>query len=129
MAAAILQGVPATTLDTDIWVELPERRYTRLLGLCVRQGGAVLARTLCALADGSLVNFLFSVHGLRGFAAEYTRAHVVQWNGMPVKVLPLQRILKSKQTIRREKDLAHIPLIKRVLQAQRHSANAGRSGV
>ena len=23
MSAAILQGVPATTLDTDIWVELP----------------------------------------------------------------------------------------------------------
>src|SRR5579859_8308015 len=27
MSAAILQGVPATTLDTDIWVDLPSRQY------------------------------------------------------------------------------------------------------
>ena len=30
MSAAILQGVPATTLDTDFWVELPERQFVRL---------------------------------------------------------------------------------------------------
>ena len=33
MAAAILQGVPATTLDTDIWADVPERHYMRLINL------------------------------------------------------------------------------------------------
>jgi len=33
MTAAILQGVPATTLDTDIWLELPERRYVKALDI------------------------------------------------------------------------------------------------
>jgi len=39
MSAAIIQGVPATTLDTDIWVDLPERQYIHLLNLVHRQGG------------------------------------------------------------------------------------------
>jgi len=31
MTAAILQGAPATTLDTDIWIDLQERQYVRAL--------------------------------------------------------------------------------------------------
>ncbi len=27
MSAAVLQGVPATTLDTDIWLDLPARLF------------------------------------------------------------------------------------------------------
>src|SRR6266496_5283373 len=71
MSAAILQGVIVTTIDTDIWVDLPERQYVRLLNLVLQQGGTPLAPTLYALSDGRLVNFLFTVHGLRNFEAEY----------------------------------------------------------
>src|SRR5437867_12517188 len=63
MSAAILQGVIVTTLDTDIWVDLPERQYVRLMNLVVKQGGTPLAPTLYALSDGRLVNFLFTVYG------------------------------------------------------------------
>jgi len=42
MSAAILQGVPATTLDTDIWVELPVRRFVRLTEIILRLGGSML---------------------------------------------------------------------------------------
>ena len=31
MSAAVLQGVPATTLDTDIWIDLPQREYVNNL--------------------------------------------------------------------------------------------------
>ena len=34
MSAAILQGASATTLDTDIWIDLPEPQYMRVLNLC-----------------------------------------------------------------------------------------------
>jgi len=30
MTAAILQGVPSTTLDVDLWIGLPPRQYIRL---------------------------------------------------------------------------------------------------
>jgi hypothetical protein len=61
MSGAILQGVPATTLDTVIWIDLPTRQYIRLLSLCRRLGAAIRANTVVDLSDGSTVNFLYEV--------------------------------------------------------------------
>jgi hypothetical protein len=33
MSGAILQGVPATTLDTDLWIDLPEQTMALKLRL------------------------------------------------------------------------------------------------
>lgn len=44
MSAALLQGVPATTLDAHLWINLPERRSVRVLDICRKLGGTVLAR-------------------------------------------------------------------------------------
>jgi len=122
MSAAIIQGVPATTLDTDIWVDLPERQYIRLLNLVVRQGGTPLARTLYALSDGSVVNFIFRMSGLRSFEKEYRQSREVSWRGLKIRVLPLPRILKSKRASAREKDIAHLPLIQRTIRGLHHAA-------
>ncbi len=119
MGAAILQGVIVTTIDTDIWVDLPERQYVRLMNLVLKQGGTALAPTLYALSDGRLVNFLFSVHGIRNFASEYRNAVDGKIEGEPVKALPLERILKSKKTVKRDKDLLHILIIERFLRGRK----------
>jgi len=107
------------TMDTDIWVDLPSRQYVRLWNLIRSQGGSALSPTLYVLADGKVVNFLFAVTGLRTFAAEYRKALTVRLEGMPVRILPLARILKSKKAVLRDKDLVHIPHIERVLRAQK----------
>ena len=39
MSGAILQGVPATTLDTDLWIDLPSRSYMRMINLARAQRG------------------------------------------------------------------------------------------
>jgi hypothetical protein len=65
MSGAILQGVPATTLDTDIWVDLPSRQYMRVINLCLRLGATPRVNTVVDLSDGSTVNFLYEAHGLR----------------------------------------------------------------
>jgi hypothetical protein len=122
MSAAILQGVPATTTDTEIWVDLPERQYVRLLSLVAQQGGTPMARTMYGLSDGSVVNFIFSMRGLRTFAQEYARSHELSWNGLKIRVLPLQRIYKSKHDSAREKDIAHLPLLRRAMRGQRLAA-------
>ncbi len=70
MSAALLQGVPATTLDADLWVDLPEQQYVKLLALCRKLGATTLARTVVALADDTLVNFLYRVDGLQSFKLE-----------------------------------------------------------
>ena len=123
MSAAVLQGVIVTTMDIDIWVDLPERQYVRLMNLVLKQGGSTLAPTLYALADGRLVNFLFRVTGLRSFAAEFKGALDAKMEGVPVKLLPLERILKSKQTVLRDKDVAHIFHIKRFLKGRKKLGN------
>jgi hypothetical protein len=119
MSAAILQGVIVSTLDVDIWVDLPERQYIRLMNLVLKQGGTTLARTLYALADGRLVNFLFSVHGVKDFNTEYEGAVEARIEGEPVKVLPLERILQSKKTVLRDKDRLHILQIERFLKGRK----------
>ena len=119
MSAAILQGVIVSTIDTDIWVDLPERQYIRLMNLVLKQGGTALTPTLYALADGRLVNFLFTLHGVRDFDSEYRQAVKATIEGEPVKLLPLKRILKSKQSVLRDKDRLHILQIKRFLRAQK----------
>jgi hypothetical protein len=118
MSAAILQGVPATTLDTDLWIDLPPRQYMRVLNLCVQLGARVRANTLVELRDGSVVHFLYEVHGLRGFSREFERARKLRWLGTTVAVLPLRRIYASKKFVGRPKDLAHLPLLRQTIRLQ-----------
>jgi hypothetical protein len=119
MSGAILQGVPTTTLDTDIWIDLPARQCIRVLNLCQALGARLRANTVVELSDGSLVNFLYELHGLRSFDHEYRRAKRIQWLGMKVTVLPLKRIYASKKFVGRPKDLAHLPLLKQTMKLQR----------
>jgi len=121
MSAAILQGVPATTLDTDIWIDLPPRQYIRILNLSRRLGAEIRANTVVDLSDGSTVNFLYEVHGLKSFNQEFRRAKKLDWLGMKVPVLPLERIYKSKRFVGRPKDVAHLPLLEQTMLLQRRS--------
>ncbi len=118
MSGAILQGVPATTLDTDIWIDLPARQYMRVLNLCRRMGAQVRANTVVDLSDGSIVNFLYEVHGVHSFQYEYQRAKKVKWLKTEVAVLPLPRIYASKKFVGRPKDLAHLPLLEQTMELQ-----------
>ena len=119
MSAAILQGVPSTTLDTDLWIDLPSRQYMRVLNLCHRLGAKLWAKTVVELVDGSMVNFLYEVDGLSGFRSEYTRAKRIQWLNHEVAVLPLERIYASKKFVGRPKDLAHLPLLEQTMKLQK----------
>jgi hypothetical protein len=127
MSAAILQGVPATTLDTDIWLDLPTRAYLQVLELCRRLGATPLARTTVALSDDSLVNFLYRVDGLRSFSAESKTALRLRWLGLTVAVMPVNRIIKSKEAVQRPKDIAHLPLLRQTLKLQRRLKSKDRA--
>jgi hypothetical protein len=116
MSAAILQGTPATTLDTDLWVELPERQFVRLYAIVQRLSGSILAPTVAALSDDSIVNFLPRVDGLKDFAREYPQAIRLKWQDTEVAVLSLRKIIKSKEFLARPKDLAHLPLLRQTVR-------------
>jgi hypothetical protein len=122
MSAAILQGCPATTLDTDLWIDLPPREYMRVLRLCQKLGATIRANTVVDLSDGSIVNFLYHVDGLRTFAWEIRHSRRLKWLGTVVPVLPLRRILQSKKTVGRPKDLAHLPLLEQTIKLRKRSS-------
>lgn len=121
MSAAILQGVPATTLDTDLWIDLPERQYMRPINLAIKQGATMIRQTVVVLRGGALLNFLYRVDGLASFGTEWRRAVELTWCGGLARVVGLDRIIRSKEFIRRDKDVAHLPLLKRVLAARKIS--------
>src|SRR5947208_7624211 len=91
--AAIVRGAPLMTVDYDFWVRLPERHYIRLLTIVQRQGGTIRARTLYELSDGTQVNAIFQPDGLRSFEAEWKISRWGKLENVPVKVLPLRRVI------------------------------------
>lgn len=119
MGAAILQGAPGTTLDTDLWVDLPERQYMRLINLALRLDATMVRQTVVALTDGSLVNFCFRLDGTASFSTEYRRAETLKWSGIEIKALSLERIIRSKEAAGRDKDLAVLPLLRDIAASKK----------
>lgn len=119
MMAAVQQGAPLTTIDYGFWVDLPERKYVRILAIVRRLGGTIMARTFFELSDGLQVNVVFKPTGLRSFNAEYSGALESEVEGRPLRVLPLDRVIASKTAAGRDKDLAALPVLERTLRLAR----------
>ena len=119
MTAAIIQGAPCTTLDADLWVNVPERQYMRLINFSLRLGATMVRQTVVALSDGKLVNFCYRLSGLPSFRAEQRRAKWFLWEGVRVRVLPLERVIHSKETAGRDKDLATLPVLRDIAASRK----------
>ena len=61
---------------------------------------------------------VLAAHGLEGFDAEYARALEQVIDGIPVKVLPLDRVIVSKRSTNRPKDIAALPALEATLRAR-----------
>ena len=67
-----------------------------LINFSLRFGARHVSNTVIEHQDGTLVNFVYEPGGLRSFNTEYRAARWLRWNGVRVKVLPLERIRASK---------------------------------
>ncbi len=120
MSAAVIQGAPVVTFDTDIWLDLPAREYMRAANLCLKLKSTMRANTVFVFPDDLMVNFLYAVTGLKKFDSEYQNARRMNWMGLwRVPVLPLQRIYHSKSVIRRPKDIVHMVVLKQLMACER----------
>ena len=72
-------------------------------------GGAGLSR----------IDVVLTAHGLDPFDVEYDRAVEREIDGIPVRLLPLQRIIASKRAPGRVKDKAQLPALEATLLARR----------
>ena len=119
MSAAIVQGVMEATLAVDLWIALPARQYMRVQNIARKTGATMGANTVAYLEDGTPLNFVFEVTGLGSFTSEFKHSKRLEYHGKRIPVLKLERILKSKEAIRRDKDLVHIIHIRNLLRCRR----------
>jgi len=66
---------------------------------------------------GDRFDVVLQMSGLGSFPDEYSRAQPMTVEGIPVRVLPLDRILVSKRAADRPKDRAVIPALEEALAA------------
>jgi hypothetical protein len=120
MAGAMVQGVPGSTIDVDLWIDLPTRQYMRPMNAAVGVGGEMIRNTVVVLPGDLTLNFIFDINGLRSFETEYKKVKRLNFMGKRIPVLPLERIRASKKAVGRPKDVAHILLIDQTLACKRH---------
>jgi len=122
LSAAVLQGAPVVTQDVDLWFkDLSNPQFQDALrsvkGIYVPPFGA--NPPLLGGNGLELLDIVTTVHGLKSFNEEYAGSKKLKLGRITVRVLPLARILKSKRSLKRKKDLAVIPILEDVLKTLR----------
>src|ERR1051326_1670091 len=74
MSAANLQGILVSTVDVDVWIGLPSRRYMTVMNLCRELGATVRSQNKVYLSEDTPVDFIDEVTGFPTFDREYPRA-------------------------------------------------------
>ena len=124
MSAALLQGVPAVTQDIDLWIK--DLGSESFLSAIKKAGAIYIPPGLVDLIPPLLVgrdlrglDLVTNCQGLNDFDLELKNAIKIRIRDIEVNVLPLERIILSKETAGRDKDLAVLPILKSALKVLR----------
>ena len=122
LGAAVLEGAPLATQDIDLWFE--HVGDLRIQAAAVEAGGFWIdgfGVQPPAFGGPQLerLDVVLTAHGLEPFDVEYRDAVAHQVDGVPVYVLPLHRVIASKRSTGRPKDLAALPALEATLVARR----------
>lgn len=131
-AAAALQGAPIVTQDIDLWFRDPAD--PALKRAVAKVGGAIVPSIGLhppTFAGGAveLFDIVMTMHGLGSFDEETKNSIIIDLGGFPVRILALDRIIKSKETLGRPKDILTLPALKDALATikRRKTAKSHRS--
>jgi hypothetical protein len=120
LSAAALQGAPVVTEDVDLWFDdLGDQKLTQAL----RKVGAGYVPPfgynppMLAGTGSEPFDVVIRMDGLGKFASEWKGAIKIKVGKLWLKVLPLERILTSKQAANRPKDQRVIPVLENTLHA------------
>ena len=117
-AAAALQGAPIVTQDIDLWFR--DLAHPALRKAVAKVGGAIVPSIGLhppTFAGGAveLFDIVLTMHGLGTFDEEIKNSILVDLGGLRVRILALDRIIKSKETVRRPKDILTLPVLRDAL--------------
>jgi hypothetical protein len=119
-AAAALQGAPIVTQDIDLWFR--DFSDPGLRKALAKVGGVIVPSIGLhppTFAGGAveLFDVVLTMHGLGTFDEEKKHTILVDLGRLPVRILALDRIIKSKETVGRTKDILTLPVLKDALAA------------
>ncbi len=122
LSAAALQGAPVVTEDVDLWFD---NLNDPKLSLALAKVGAGYVPPfghnppMLAGAGSEPFDVVIRMDGLGEFAKEWKGALEIKVGRLMLKVLPLERILASKQAANRAKDQRVIPVLQNTLRTLR----------
>lgn len=122
LGAAALQGANAATRDVDLWFEnLADPNIGKAIeavgGIWVSGSFGMRPPQIGGDAVGDRFDVVVHMHGLGRFADEVGNTCEIEIDGIPIRVLKLERIIVSKQATGRAKDLAALPALEEALAA------------
>jgi predicted nucleotidyltransferase len=132
LSAAVLQGANTATRDIDIWFE--DAADLRI-GAAVREARGIWVSGSFGMRPPQIggdeladrLDVVTHMHGLGKFADELPNTVQVDLDGIPLRVLKLERIIASKRAAGRKKDLAVIPALEEALAVAESTAGIPRS--
>jgi hypothetical protein len=119
LSAAALQGAPVVTEDVDLWFD--NLSNPRLMQALIKVGAAYIPPfgfnpPMLGGPGSEPFDVVIRMDGLGEFADEWKRAVEIKVGRLRLKVLPLERILVSKQAANRPKDQRVIPVLQNTLR-------------
>jgi predicted nucleotidyltransferase len=123
VTAATMQGARVATDDIDLWfASIDDAR----LGEAARRAGGLWVAGHFGMQPpafggtiGDRFDVVLNMSGLGTFEEEYPGAKSLDIDGIPVRVLPLARIIASKRAANRLKDQAALPALEAALAVQK----------
>lgn len=119
LAAATLQGAPVVTQDIDLWFKnIGDKNIQKAL----RKVGGIYVPPMQLYPPAfagkglELFDIVLTMHGLDNFKKESSHAIEVPLGRYKLKALSLDRIIKSKEALSREKDKLSLPVLKDTLK-------------
>ena len=125
LSAAALQGAPVVTEDIDLWFD--NLSDPRLMQALIKVGAAYIPPfgynpPMLGGAGSEPFDVVIRMDGLGKFGDEWKRALEIKVGKLRLKVLPLERILASKQAANRPKDQRVIPVLQNTLRTLQSEA-------
>ena len=122
LSAAALQGAPVVTQDIDLWFQRLDHAGIRKA--LKKVGGDYISPIglnppMFAGKNLEMFDIVLTMSGLEDFKKEMSHTIAIPLGTFKIRVLSLERIIKSKEAARREKDRLTLPVLKDSLAAIR----------
>jgi len=126
-AAAALHGAPVTTLDIDFMFRKTQANM-RKLKLFAKELDAQILKPYYPVSSlyrvvnediGLQVDFMERLHGIKSFENLRSDVVEVEFEGNPIKVASLEKIIRSKKTLGRPRDMAVLEILEKTLDEKK----------